>query len=77
MTTVQQLERYTLLAVFLLALLSIAGLVALVANGPVVPGVHVVSAASSETVSADGVNVVGDVRGRPTSCPGGGTPPCR
>ncbi len=39
MTTTQQLERYTLLSVFLLALLAIFGLVAMVSQGPVASGV--------------------------------------
>ncbi len=71
------LERHALTAVFLLAILAIVGLVSLVAHGPAVSGVHIVSAESRGATSVDGLNVVGDVRGRPTSCPGGGTPPCR
>ena len=55
MTTAQQLERYTLLAVFLLALLSIVGLVALVAQGPAVPGVRVVSAETNDAPSSGNV----------------------
>jgi len=61
MTTAQQLERYTLLAVFLLALLSIVGLVALVAQGPAVPGVHVVYAESSQELYPDS-NIVGGAK---------------
>lgn len=69
-------ERYALVAVFLIATLAIVGLVALVANGPVVPsGVRVVSAQGDVTAGSSDENLAGDLT-RP-SCPKGGRPPCR
>lgn len=73
----RQLERYALVAVFLIAILAIVGLVALVVDGPAVPdGVRVVSAQEDAAVYDAEGNLVGDLKST-KSCPGGGRPPCR
>ena len=73
MTTKQQtLERASLFAVTLIALVAIVGLLVLVARGPAATGGQLVSAAPEDTQDAADTpsdeNLAGDIKRRP-SCP--------